>query len=175
VNRGKPSLTGLWKGCPCVDRGTRCVPSVHLGAKEGFSSVIIHARKHKEPWPAECARSNNSNVLNFPLNMPADAPTLNAIAEALRNVSNVVAVVLGGSYARGLGRPDSDIDIRIYDRAACPVFGGSGAICRREVLCSRIGLLVCRPFAHNYLGVASVPICRAVARTHASFTDQDVA
>jgi predicted nucleotidyltransferase len=53
--------------------------------------------------------------------MPAEKlRTLNAIAEALQNVSNVVAVVLGGSYARGLARPDSDVDIGIYDREASP-------------------------------------------------------
>jgi predicted nucleotidyltransferase len=53
--------------------------------------------------------------------MPAEKlRTLNAIAEALQNVSNVVAVVLGGSYARGLARPDSDIDIGIYYREASP-------------------------------------------------------
>ena len=45
---------------------------------------------------------------------------LNAIVEALQNVSSVVAVVLGGSYARGFARPDSDIDIGIYYRAASP-------------------------------------------------------
>jgi predicted nucleotidyltransferase len=60
-------------------------------------------------------------VLNFPLSLPAEKlRTLNAIAEALQNVSNVVAVVLGGSYARGLARPDSDIDISIYYREASP-------------------------------------------------------
>lgn len=46
--------------------------------------------------------------------------TLNAISEALQNVSNVVAVVLGGSYARGFARADSDIDIGIYYRPASP-------------------------------------------------------
>jgi hypothetical protein len=87
----------------------------------GFGSVIIHARKYKKPWPAEGARSNNPDVLNFPLNVPAEKlRTLNAIADALQNVSNVVAVVLGGSYARGLARPDSDIDIGIYYREAFP-------------------------------------------------------
>jgi hypothetical protein len=53
--------------------------------------------------------------------MPAEkVGTLNAIAEALAKVSNVVAVVLGGSYARGFARPDSDIDIGIYYRQASP-------------------------------------------------------
>lgn len=66
-------------------------------------------------------RSDNSDVLNLPLNMPAEKlQTLNAIAEALQNVSNVVAVVLGGSYARGFARPDSDIDIGLYYREASP-------------------------------------------------------
>ena len=53
--------------------------------------------------------------------MPADKlGTLNVTAKALENVSNVVAVVLGGSYARGFAHPDSDIDIGIYYRQASP-------------------------------------------------------
>jgi predicted nucleotidyltransferase len=60
-------------------------------------------------------------VLNFSLDIPAQKlRTLNAIAEEFQNVSNVVAVVLGGSYAHGLARPDSDIDIGIYYREASP-------------------------------------------------------
>jgi len=57
----------------------------------------------------------------LPLNMPEEKlRTLKAIAEALQNVSDVAAVVLGGSYARGFARPDSDIDIGIYYREASP-------------------------------------------------------
>lgn len=53
--------------------------------------------------------------------MPADKlGTIHTIVEALENVSNLVAVVLGGSYARGFARPDSDIDIGIYYRQASP-------------------------------------------------------
>jgi predicted nucleotidyltransferase len=37
--------------------------------------------------------------------------TLNEVTERLRYVPNVAAVVLGGSYAQGLARPESDIDI----------------------------------------------------------------
>jgi hypothetical protein len=60
-------------------------------------------------------------VLNLPLNMPAEKlRTLKAFAEALQNVSNMVAIVLGGSYARGFARPDSDIDIGLYYREASP-------------------------------------------------------
>jgi len=60
-------------------------------------------------------------VLNSSLNLPAEKlQTLNAISEALQNVSGIVAIVLGGSYARGLARPDSDIDIGIYYREASP-------------------------------------------------------
>jgi predicted nucleotidyltransferase len=74
--------------------------------------------------------------------MPAEKlRTLNAIAEALRNVSNVIAVVLGGSYARGLARPDSDIDIGIYYREASP-----------------FSVAQVRPVAERFCTVRSVPI-----------------
>jgi nucleotidyltransferase-like protein len=56
------------------------------------------------------------------MNIPVEKlQTLNKTVEALKNVSNVVAVVLGGSHARGLARPDSDIDIGIYYREAAPL------------------------------------------------------
>ena len=55
------------------------------------------------------------------MNMPAEKlQTLNKIVELLKNVSNVVSVVLGGSHARGLARPDSDLDIGIYYRETAP-------------------------------------------------------
>jgi len=77
--------------------------------------VSLELAKGKHP-------SDNPRVLNSPLNMSADKRrTLNAISEALQNVSNVVAVVLGGSYARGFARADSDIDIGIYYRQAAPL------------------------------------------------------
>ena len=70
----------------------------------------------------ECTRSDNPGVLRSSLNMSGDKlETLNAITEALQNVSNVVAVVLGGSHARGFAGPDSDIDIGIYYREASPL------------------------------------------------------
>jgi Nucleotidyltransferase domain/Domain of unknown function (DUF4037) len=53
--------------------------------------------------------------------MPAEKlRMLNTIVEAFQQVPNVTAVVLGGSYARGLARPDSDIDIGLYYREASP-------------------------------------------------------
>jgi Nucleotidyltransferase domain/Domain of unknown function (DUF4037) len=58
---------------------------------------------------------------NSPLNVPADKlAMLDAIAEALRNVPNIVAVVLGGSHASGFARPNSDIDVGIYYREVSP-------------------------------------------------------
>jgi hypothetical protein len=74
-----------------------------------------------KPWHTECAGSDNPDMLNVPLNMPAEKlGMLRAIAEALQNVPNVVAVVLGGSHASGLARPDSDIDVGVYYREAAP-------------------------------------------------------
>ena len=41
--------------------------------------------------------------------------------EALKNASNVVALVLGGSYARGVAHEASDLDIGIYYREGAPL------------------------------------------------------
>ncbi|MEU6715646.1 nucleotidyltransferase domain-containing protein [Nonomuraea sp. NPDC046802] len=43
-------------------------------------------------------------------------PDLHGIASRLEKISGVVAVVLGGSRARGTHRPDSDIDLGLYYR-----------------------------------------------------------
>jgi nucleotidyltransferase-like protein/uncharacterized protein DUF4037 len=61
-------------------------------------------------------------VLNLQLPNVSDDKLrlLGAITEALQKVPSVVAVVLGGSYACGLARPDSDLDIGIYYREASP-------------------------------------------------------
>ena len=65
--------------------------------------------------------SDNPRVLSLPLNLPAEkVPTLLSAVEALQRVPNVVAVVLGGSYACGLARPGSDIDIGLYYRERSP-------------------------------------------------------
>ena len=39
---------------------------------------------------------------------------LNAIAFELSKISGVIAVALGGSYARRTARPDSDLDVGLY-------------------------------------------------------------
>jgi hypothetical protein len=60
-------------------------------------------------------------VPNLSLNLPAEKlRTLNLVVNALQDVPNVAAIVLGGSNARGLARPDSDIDVGIYYREASP-------------------------------------------------------
>jgi len=56
-------------------------------------------------------------ALNLP---PEKRQSLEAIAGQLQKIPNVVAVVLGGSYARGFARPDSDIDIGLYYRETSP-------------------------------------------------------
>jgi hypothetical protein len=54
--------------------------------------------------------------------MPADKmQVLLATVQQLQGVTNVVAVVLGGSYALGTARPGSDIDVGIYYREALPL------------------------------------------------------
>jgi len=70
------------------------------------------------------------------MNMQAEKlQTLNKIVEALKNVSNVVSVVLGGSHACGFARLDSDIDIGIYYREAVP-FGIDDIRSIAEKICS---------------------------------------
>jgi hypothetical protein len=46
---------------------------------------------------------------------------LEAAVETLKTVSNVVALVLGGSYARGVANESSDIDIGVYYRESAPL------------------------------------------------------
>ena len=54
-------------------------------------------------------------------------PAVTALAADLAGVPGVVAVVLGGSRARGAGRPDSDWDLGVYYR------GGSRALEPRDI------------------------------------------
>jgi len=65
--------------------------------------------------------SDNPVVSFVPVNMLLEKlRSLEAIVEALRKVPGMAAIVLGGSYASGLARPDSDIDIGLYYREASP-------------------------------------------------------
>jgi hypothetical protein len=53
--------------------------------------------------------------LNLPVPLPPQKQALlEAVAARLAAVPGVVAVVLGGSHARGTARPDSDLDVGIY-------------------------------------------------------------
>ena len=62
------------------------------------------------------------NVPMLSPNMPPNKmQVLRAAAQQLQGVNNVAAVVLGGSYALGTARPDSDIDMGIYYREASPL------------------------------------------------------
>jgi hypothetical protein len=55
------------------------------------------------------------------LNLPAEKlRLLQQLSDRLRNVPNIAAIVLGGSYAQGLAGPDSDLDMGLYYRAASP-------------------------------------------------------
>ncbi len=54
--------------------------------------------------------------------LPDDQRTvLSTVATALAQVTNVVAVVLGGSHATGLARVGSDLDIGVYYRESAPL------------------------------------------------------
>ncbi len=48
------------------------------------------------------------------------APLVDSLTTKLTPIRGVVAVVLGGSYARGTHRPNSDIDLGLYYRQASP-------------------------------------------------------
>ncbi len=53
--------------------------------------------------------------------LPADKQDLlNELLPMLTSVEGVTAVVLGGSYARGIARPDSDLDLALYYRDSAP-------------------------------------------------------
>lgn len=52
---------------------------------------------------------------------PEKREVLDAFVTALRRVPNVVALVLGGSYARGVATSASDLDIGVYYRESAPL------------------------------------------------------
>lgn len=59
--------------------------------------------------------------MNLPDSVPAGKKELlHRIVTALSRVTGVVAIVLGGSYARGTQREDSDLDLGLYYWAATP-------------------------------------------------------
>jgi len=52
---------------------------------------------------------------------PQKAQVLQVAVQALREVPNLVAIVLGGSHARGVAVDSSDLDIGLYYRASAPL------------------------------------------------------
>lgn len=52
---------------------------------------------------------------------PENREVLDSFVAALRRVPNVVALVLGGSYARGVASSGSDLDIGVYYRESAPL------------------------------------------------------
>lgn len=51
---------------------------------------------------------------------PSQIAILNRVVVELADVADVEAIVLGGSYARGRARPDSDIDVGLYYQENTP-------------------------------------------------------
>jgi predicted nucleotidyltransferase len=45
---------------------------------------------------------------------------IQSIVEELKKIPNITAIVIGGSYANGTNRPDSDIDLGLYYKEASP-------------------------------------------------------
>ena len=59
--------------------------------------------------------------MSLPETLPADKRcTVLDLVDALAATPGVAAVVLGGSYARGMARPDSDVDLGVYYDPATP-------------------------------------------------------
>ena len=52
---------------------------------------------------------------------PEKRRVLDAAVESLKNVSNVVAIVLGGSYSSGFANETSDLDIGVYYHESAPL------------------------------------------------------
>jgi hypothetical protein len=65
--------------------------------------------------------------------LPADRRTVvGALVEAVARVPGIAAVALGGSWARGTARPESDVDLALYYRdAAPPDLDALRAVCAR--------------------------------------------
>ncbi len=92
-------------------------------AKHCHAEDLVGGRPRfaQQKYRNSAVAGDNAKVLDLPSNMPAETlRMLHQLVEALENTANVVAVVLGGSHARGFARPDSDIDIGIYYREAAP-------------------------------------------------------
>ncbi|MCA9912634.1 MAG: DUF4037 domain-containing protein [Anaerolineae bacterium] len=51
---------------------------------------------------------------------PKQQEILNQLVGMLQNVDGIEAIALGGSFARGIARPDSDLDIGLYYADAAP-------------------------------------------------------
>ena len=65
--------------------------------------------------------ADGRHMLNLQLKLSTEKlQILHSAVEALQSVPNVLAIVLGGSYACGFARPDSDIDIGLYYRETSP-------------------------------------------------------
>ncbi len=61
------------------------------------------------------------NALKLPQPLsPSQHQTISSLVDQLATIEGVAAVALGGSYARGLARPDSDIDLGLFYSAASP-------------------------------------------------------
>jgi Nucleotidyltransferase domain len=61
---------------------------------------------------------------------------LTEVVRQLSDVTGIVAVVLGGSYATGLARPNSDIDIGLYYRESSPFSIGDVRFVAEEISAS---------------------------------------
>jgi hypothetical protein len=59
--------------------------------------------------------------MRLPANVPAEkAGLLTEVIDRVRAVPNLVAVVLGGSYASGMAHRNSDLDVGLFYREAAP-------------------------------------------------------
>src|SRR5215471_4055143 len=91
--------------------------SLKLAPQESFDFRGFAMRSSTKPFSAADTRFHKSFSIQMLESLgliSAQIDLLNAIALQLSKVPGVIAVVLGGSYARRTARPDSDLDIGIY-------------------------------------------------------------
>ena len=88
-------------------------PRLAIVGLAGCLVQAVFASRHSQAIILTC-RSRHRRTC------PRKTPFVRRNHLSLQKIPNMVAVVLGGSYASGLPRSDSDVDIGLYYRQASP-------------------------------------------------------